>query len=88
MNKTMMKSSWLAAVLLAAAPAFANDATAANDIERGRYLATAGDCIACHTAAGGQAMAGGLALASPLGPIISTNITPSKTHGIGNYSLE
>lgn len=85
MNKTMMKSSWLAAVLLAAAPAFANDAT---DIERGRYLATAGDCIACHTAAGGKAMAGGLALASPLGPIISTNITPSKTHGIGNYSLE
>ncbi|MEG0557967.1 MAG: c-type cytochrome [Comamonas sp.] len=69
----------------AAAPAAA---TASTDVERGRYLATAGDCIACHTAVGGKAMAGGLAMASPLGSIYSTNITPSKTHGIGNYSLE
>ena len=27
-------------------------------------------------------------MASPMGPIYSTNITPSKTHGIGNYTLE
>lgn len=33
-------------------------------------------------------MAGGLALATPLGAIISSNITPSKTHGIGNYTLQ
>lgn len=57
-------------------------------LERGRYLATAGDCVACHTAPGGASMAGGLALASPMGAIYSTNITPSKTHGIGNYSLQ
>ncbi|HEV2593782.1 MAG TPA: cytochrome c [Sphingomicrobium sp.] len=57
-------------------------------IEKGRYLATAGDCVACHTAPGGKPMAGGLAVATPIGPIISTNITPSKTDGIGNYSLE
>ncbi|QJQ02743.1 cytochrome c [Herbaspirillum rubrisubalbicans] len=55
-------------------------------IERGRYLATASDCIACHTAPHGKPMAGGLAIASPVGEIIATNITPSKTHGIGNYS--
>jgi mono/diheme cytochrome c family protein len=56
-------------------------------VERGEYLARAGDCIACHTAPGGRPMAGGLALQSPLGAVVSTNITPSKTHGIGNYTL-
>lgn len=55
-------------------------------VERGRYLATASDCMACHTAHHGPAMAGGLAIASPVGEIISTNITPSKQYGIGNYS--
>lgn len=57
-------------------------------VRRGKYLATAGDCVACHTAPGGKPMAGGLSLGTPLGPVVSTNITPSKTHGIGNYSLE
>ena len=85
MNKTLMKFSWLAATVLAAAPVFAADNA---EVERGRYLATAGDCVACHTAPGGKSMAGGLALASPLGSIYSTNITPSKTHGIGNYTLQ
>ncbi|RTZ48275.1 cytochrome c [Candidimonas sp. SYP-B2681] len=57
-------------------------------IERGKYLAIAGDCIACHTAPSGKPMAGGLPLATPIGNIVSTNITPSKTAGIGNYTLE
>lgn len=85
MTKTFLSSATLAAAMLAATPAFAADTTA---IERGRYLATAGDCVACHTAPGGKPMAGGLALSSPLGPIYSTNITPSKVHGIGNYTLQ
>lgn len=55
-------------------------------IQRGQYLATAGDCVACHTVPGGKPLAGGLSLPTPLGPIVSTNITPSKTHGIGNYT--
>lgn len=55
-------------------------------VEKGRYLAIAGDCTACHTAPGGAAFAGGAALASPLGPIVATNITPSKRYGIGRYS--
>jgi mono/diheme cytochrome c family protein len=33
-------------------------------------------------------MAGGLALATPFGAIVSTNITPSRSHGIGNYTLQ
>lgn len=69
----------------AAAPAPAVSPEAAL-IERGRYLAVASDCIACHTAPRGKPMAGGLAIASPVGEIIATNITPSKSHGIGNYS--
>lgn len=56
------------------------------DIEAGRYLAIAADCMACHTAPAGKPYAGGYAIESPLGTIYATNITPSKTAGIGNYS--
>ncbi|WP_347557589.1 cytochrome c [Robbsia sp. KACC 23696] len=55
-------------------------------VEQGHYLATASDCIACHTVAGGKPMAGGLAIASPVGTIVASNITPSTTNGIGNYT--
>lgn len=55
-------------------------------IERGRLVAAAGDCIACHTAPGGQANAGGLALDTPFGTIYSTNITPDNDTGIGRWS--
>ena len=85
MKNTFLSAFAWAAVALAAAPAVAANTA---QIEQGRYLATAGDCIACHTAPGGKPMAGGLALSSPLGAIYSTNVTPSKTHGIGNYTLE
>jgi len=37
----------------------------------------AADCGACHTAPGGKPFAGGLAIATPLGTILTTNITPS-----------
>lgn len=58
-------------------------------IKRGEYLARAGDCVACHTnGAKGQPFAGGLAMATPIGTIYSTNITPDKTHGIGSYTFE
>jgi alcohol dehydrogenase (quinone), cytochrome c subunit len=57
-------------------------------IMRGRYLAVAADCTACHTAPGGKPFAGGLALASPIGTIYSTNITPDKKTGIGNFTLD
>lgn len=57
-------------------------------VEQGHYLALAGDCGSCHTAPGGKPMAGGLPITTPIGPIISTNITPSKTAGIGNYTLQ
>jgi mono/diheme cytochrome c family protein len=55
-------------------------------VERGEYLARAADCVACHTAQGAQEYAGGLAFKLPFGTLYSTNITPDKETGIGNYS--
>jgi mono/diheme cytochrome c family protein len=55
-------------------------------VERGEYLARAADCAACHTAEGGAAYAGGRAFVLPFGTLYSTNITPDKDTGIGNYS--
>ncbi len=54
----------------------------------GKRLAVAADCVACHTAPGGQPFAGGYPLSSPMGVIYSTNITPSKSAGIGGYTAE
>jgi mono/diheme cytochrome c family protein len=65
-------------------------ARAADDaalIEKGRYLAIAGDCVACHTRPGGKPFAGGESLQTPFGAILATNITPSKSAGIGEYTL-
>ncbi|WP_334023072.1 cytochrome c [Burkholderia gladioli] len=55
-------------------------------LERGRYLATAADCAACHDGANHQPLAGGLAVNSPFGPIYAPNITPDPVHGIGSYT--
>ncbi len=79
------KASSFAALLM-----FGLNVHAADDalIKRGEYLATAGDCVACHSLPGAKPFAGGLALPTPIGDIIATNITPSKTAGIGNYTLE
>ncbi|HDR9091581.1 cytochrome c [Burkholderia vietnamiensis] len=69
--------------IVAAAAASADAAT----IARGRYLALAGDCSACHDAADHTPYAGGQPVNSPFGPIYAPNITPDTTHGIGNYTL-
>ncbi|MGH8434695.1 MAG: cytochrome c [Pseudomonas sp.] len=57
-------------------------------LERGKYLARAADCVACHSIEGGADYAGGLPLASPFGTIYGTNITPDLQHGIGHYSAD
>lgn len=64
------------------------DAATKAQVERGRYVARLGDCVACHTAKGGKAMAGGLALETPFGQLHSTNITPDPETGIGKYTFE
>ncbi len=58
----------------------------ASPVERGAYLAKAADCMVCHTTQGGKEYAGGLPFKLPFGTLYSTNITPDKETGIGNYS--
>lgn len=57
-------------------------------VARGRYLAAAADCAACHTAPGGARFAGGLAMQSGFGTIYATNITPDPDEGIGRWSAD
>ena len=54
----------------------------------GEYLARAGDCIACHTARGGEPFAGGLEMPTPFGIIYTPNITPDPETGIGKWSAD
>jgi mono/diheme cytochrome c family protein len=58
-------------------------------LSKGEYLARVGNCAACHTIEGGEPFAGGLKMAVPmLGAIYTTNITPDKETGIGDYTFE
>src|SRR5260370_31066466 len=52
----------------------------------GEYLVRAGGCFSCHTAAGGQPLAGGRALATPFGTFYSPNITPDPETGVGRWT--
>jgi mono/diheme cytochrome c family protein len=56
-------------------------------VTRGEYVARLSDCVACHSVPGGAPFAGGLEMATPLGAIHATNITPDPETGIGRYSL-
>ena len=62
------------------------DLARADVVKRGEYLARAADCMVCHTAPDGTEYAGGLAFPTPFGTLYSTNITPDKETGIGNYT--
>lgn len=61
---------------------------AAAQIARGAYLARAGDCMACHTSRGGAPYAGGRALQTPFGSVLSPNLTPDRATGIGTWSAD
>lgn len=63
------------------APAAEGDAAA-----RGAYLAVAGSCESCHTAEGGRPYAGGRALETPFGVLLTPNLTPHPT-GLGGWDL-
>ena len=55
-------------------------------VQRGAYLARAGNCMTCHTARGGQAYAGGRGIDTPFGAIYTSNLTPDEKTGIGSWS--
>jgi mono/diheme cytochrome c family protein len=69
-------------VLVRAAPAIAEE----DAVEHGEYLVRAGGCFSCHTALGGQKLAGGRALVTPFGTFYSPNITPDPQTGIGRWT--
>ncbi|MFM2086821.1 MAG: hypothetical protein RLZZ237_1690, partial [Pseudomonadota bacterium] len=57
-------------------------------VARGAYLSRAGDCMACHTTRGGVPYAGGRALQTPFGQVLSPNITADRETGIGSWTAD
>jgi mono/diheme cytochrome c family protein len=57
-------------------------------IEQGRYLALAGNCMACHTTRGGTPFAGGRRIDTPFGGVYSSNLTPDPVTGLGHWSAQ
>lgn len=56
-------------------------------VTRGRYVAIAGDCAACHTDPNhGKTFAGGYALETGFGTVLASNITSDKNTGLGNWT--
>jgi mono/diheme cytochrome c family protein len=58
----------------------------AETVNKGRILASAGYCAACHTAPGGAPYAGNYPMATGFGTIYGSNITPDPETGIGAWS--
>ncbi len=94
--KRWLLGSLLLVALLAGAPllldrvqplqeAAAADATPAQ-VERGRVLALAGNCVSCHTAGGGAPYAGGRAIGTPFGTVYAGNLTPDVDTGLGRWT--
>jgi mono/diheme cytochrome c family protein len=78
--------AWRSAIAPVEPPAVASfDASL---IAKGEKLADAGYCLTCHTPPKGKPYAGGLPMVTAFGTIYSTNITPDRVTGIGNWSLE
>ena len=57
-------------------------------VERGAYLARAGNCVGCHTASGGADYAGGRGIETPFGIVYAPNITSDVRTGIGTWSAD
>nr|WP_229429533.1 MULTISPECIES: c-type cytochrome [unclassified Massilia] len=57
-------------------------------VERGKYLAQAGDCIACHTVPGGKIFSGNRPMPTPFGTLYAPNITPDPQTGIGKWTAD
>ncbi len=73
--------------------AWTSSSTTANthptsSLENGKYLMRIGNCAACHTVTGGEPFAGGRAIDTPFGAVLSTNITPDPTQGIGRWTSD
>jgi mono/diheme cytochrome c family protein len=63
-------------------------AVSPGNVERGKYLALIGNCAGCHTQPGAEPYGGGYGVPTPYGNIYASNLTPSKEHGIGDWTSE
>jgi len=88
-RKTQGLTVALTATILVFGGLSARAASDERSAARGAYLAAAAGCDQCHTDAknGGQPYAGGRALETPFGIIVTPNITPDRETGIGRWSL-
>jgi mono/diheme cytochrome c family protein len=63
-------------------------------IKQGAYLVNASGCVDCHSKnekgsiVPGSEFGGGMAFAQPAGTVTSTNISPDRETGIGNWTKE
>ncbi len=88
MRRRFKQAAFLAAALAVSyAPARGDEYSFAR-VERGRYLAAAGDCQSCHTDRDGKPFAGGRPIETPFGIVYSANITPDRANGIGAWSSD
>jgi mono/diheme cytochrome c family protein len=55
-------------------------------LARGEYISRAGNCMSCHTVPGGAPYAGGRGIDTPFGTVFSSNLTPDRDTGLGNWS--
>jgi mono/diheme cytochrome c family protein len=90
-----MRHSLAAAMALGALATLANGAFAQGLVERGKYLATLGDCVDCHTPGyffgkpdmtrhlGGSDVGFGI---PELGVFVGPNLTPDKETGLGAWT--
>ena len=97
LSKKLLASLVALALLLAALVAWLNlrgesaldtqpDLQSKALIERGAYLARAGNCMACHRERGGAPFAGGRGIDTPFGTVFASNLTPDPSHGLGVWS--
>jgi len=63
-------------------------ASTETQIAQGRYLAVAGNCMACHTTRGGIPLAGGRRIDTPFGGVYSSNLTPDPDTGLGRWTAQ
>lgn len=71
-------------------PAAMNSAPGSSEelVQRGAYLARAGNCMGCHTERGGAPYAGGRAVPTPFGAVFAPNLTPDAETGLGRWSAD
>ena len=58
----------------------------AAQIQRGAYLARAGNCQSCHTQAGAAPYSGGKGITTPFGVVYPGNLTPDEKTGLGTWN--